>query len=69
MIYMVTTTFPMKSSADVGKVYQEAMAKKLPNMNEIGVWLSFGGDGVKSVSIQEVEKGYKDEAVSGFVLY
>ncbi len=62
MIFMVTLTFPMESSVDVGKAYQEVMAKELPNMNEIGILHSFGGDGMKSVSIQEVEKGYEDEA-------
>ncbi len=69
MIYMVTSTFPMESSVDVGKAYQEAMAKKLHNMNEIGIWLSFGGDGMKSVSIQEVEKGYEDEAFKALTNY
>ncbi len=62
MIYMVTTTYPTKSTIDVGKTYVEAMAKTTPQTKEIGIWLNFGGDGIKSFAIHEVEKGHEDQA-------
>jgi len=69
MIYMVSTTFPLKSSADVGKTFVEAMAESQPYLNEIGIWINFGGDGIKSVAIHEVEKGHEDEAYKALTEY
>ena len=62
MIYMVTTTYPLKYASEIGKVYMEKMDKpKAALINRVGLWLNAGEDGVKSWSVYEVEKGRENE--------
>jgi hypothetical protein len=61
MLYMVMTTFPMKSSVDAGKIFVEELANPLSHVNRVDMWISYGGDGVKTWEIHETEKGYDEE--------
>jgi len=62
MLYMVTTTYPLKCANEIGKVYMERMKKpKAEHVKRVGMWLAPGGKGVKSWTIYEVENGHEDE--------
>jgi len=64
MFFMVTQTWPTKSTAQVGKVGVEALAKALPlYVKRLGPYIVAGGDGFKSYSLYEIEKGQVEEGI------
>lgn len=68
MLFMVTETYPTKSSAEAGKVAVEAYTKALPSyVKTIGLYLALGGDGIKSYALYEIEKGHVDEGYTGLL--
>ena len=64
MLYITTSTFPLKSSLDTGKVFLEAVSKQLTYVNRVGMWMGYGGEGVKAWFVYETTKGHEEE---GFV--
>ena len=62
MLFMVTSTWPAKSSVETGKVAVEILAKGPPPYVKIlGMYPTPGGEGIKNYSLYEVEKGHVDE--------
>jgi len=62
MLFMVTQTYPTKSVAEVAKVGMERLAKAPPPyVKRLGVYTTPGGDGLKSYSLYEIEKGHEEE--------
>jgi len=61
MLYMVMTTLPMKCSANAGKIFVEELANPLSHVKRVDMWISYGGDGIKTWEIHETEKGYDKE--------
>ena len=62
MFFIVTSTWPTKSSVQVGKVAVEILAKgPPPHVKILGIYPTPGGDGIKGYSLYEVEKGHVDE--------
>jgi len=62
MLFMVTETWPTKSSVEAGKVAVEGLAKALPPyVKRLGPYVTPGGDGIKAYNLYEVEKGHEDE--------
>lgn len=68
MLFMVTETYPTKSSVEAGKVAVEAYTKAPPPyVKTTGLYLALGGDGIKSYAIYEIEKGHVDEGYKGLL--
>jgi len=66
MLFMVTETWPTKSSVDVGKVAMGVVAKALPPyVKRLDNYVTPGGDGIKAYVLYEVEKGHVDEGYNG----
>ena len=64
MFVMLTMIWPTKSSAEVGKVAVESLAKALPPyMERLGPYIAAGGDGLKGYSLYEIEKGHVQEGI------
>jgi len=64
MFLMVTQTYPTKSVAAVGKVAMGVLAKALPPyVKRLGPYIAAGGDGIKSYSLYEIEKGQVEEGI------
>jgi hypothetical protein len=62
MLFMVASTWPTKSSVQVGKVAVEIFAKgPPPHVKRLGLYITPGGDGMKAYNLYEVEKGHEDE--------
>jgi len=62
MLFMLTMTWPTKSSGEVGKVAVENLAKASPpHVKSLGLYLTPGGDGMKAYVLYEIEKGHIDE--------
>jgi len=62
MLFMLTMTWPTKSSGEVGKVAVENLAKASPpHVKRLGLYLTPGGDGMKAYVLYEIEKGHIDE--------
>jgi len=58
---MTVSTFPLKSSVDLGKVFLEAVAKQLNYVNRLGMWVCYGGEGIKAWFVYETTKGHEEE--------
>jgi hypothetical protein len=69
MLYMVIVSQPLKSTIDAGKVFVAALANPMAHVNTVGMWISYGGDGITNYSIVELEKGYEEEASKALVNY
>ena len=69
MIYMVITSYPLKSTIETGKVFVKSAANPIPHVNNIGMWIAYGGDGITNYWVAELEKGHEDEAVKAIVGY
>jgi len=63
MLLMAIGTFPLKSAVDAGKAFVEAVAKPLPYVNRVGMWMCYGDDGIKTWAVYEVEKGHEEEGL------
>ena len=64
MFFMVTQTYPTKSTAQVGKVGVGMLAKALPPyVKRLGVYIAAGGDGMKTYVLYEIEKGQVEEGI------
>jgi len=62
ILFMLTMTWPTKSSGEVGKVAVENLAKASPpHVKRPGLYLTPGGDGMKAYVLYEIEKGHIDE--------
>ena len=62
MLFMVTETWPTKSSAEAGKIAVEGLAKAPPPyVKTLGIYIAAGGDGMKAYNLYAVEKGHVDE--------
>jgi len=62
MMYMVTETWPSKSSAEVGEKSREVLQMSQPHVKRLGTYLTPGGDGIKGYALFEAEKGHDEEA-------
>ncbi|MDW7729783.1 MAG: hypothetical protein SCJ94_07220 [Bacillota bacterium] len=69
MLYMATSSFPLKSTIDAGKVFLEATSKQMTYVNRVGMWLCYGGDGVKTWFVYEVTKGHEEEGLKELTNY
>ena len=69
MLYMATSTFPLESAVDAGKVFVEALSKQLNYVNRVGMWLCYGGEGIRTWSVYELTKGHEDEGIKELVNY
>lgn len=59
---MLTETWPSKSSVDVGKISVQILGRPLPSYVRMhGPYLAFGGDGIKSYTLYDVEEGHGEE--------
>jgi len=66
MLFMVTHTYPTKSTAEVAKVAVEVLAKAPPPyVKTLGLYVTPGGDGMKAYNLYAVEKGHVDEGYNG----
>ena len=64
MFVMVTSTYPTKSSVQVGKVAVETLAKAPPPyVKRLGPYVTAGGDGIKAYTLYEIEKGHVEEGI------
>lgn len=62
VIFMLTETWPSKSSVEVGKIAVKILSQPLPSYVKMhGPLSTFGGDGVKCYTIYDVEKGHGEE--------
>ena len=64
MFYIVTATFTLKSAADSAKAFTEAMKKPQKNIKRIGMYISYGGDGIKTWFICEIDKEHGNDSSS-----
>jgi hypothetical protein len=69
MLYMAASTFPLKSAVDAGKVFLEAVSKQLTYVNRLGMWLCYGGEGIKTWFVYETTKGHEDEGLKELTNY
>ena len=69
MVYMVITSYPLKSTLEAGKVFANSFASPMSHVKSIGMWVSYGGDGIATYSVLELEKGHEDEAMKELVSY
>lgn len=69
MLYMATITFPLKSAVEVGKVFAEVVSKQLNYVTRVGMWMCYGGDGVKSWFVYESKKGHEEEGLKELTGY
>jgi hypothetical protein len=60
---MITQTYPLKSVKEVGRIFvEEVTISPTPEyINLIGIYVAYGGKGVKAFTLYEVEKGKEDE--------
>jgi len=63
MLFMVTQTYPTKSATEVGKVAVGTLGKAPSSVKAVGIYITPGGDGIKSYSIYEIEKGHVEEGI------
>lgn len=63
MLNMVVTSYPLKSTVEAGKVFANSFANPMSHVNTLGIWVSYGGDGIATYSVVELEKGYEDEGI------
>ena len=64
MFFMVTMTYPTKSSVQVGKVAVGTLAKAPPpHVERLGIYTAAGGDGFKAYSLYEVEGEHVEEGI------
>ncbi len=64
MIILYTLTYPLKSTLEAAKKYAEALKDPRPDyINEIGLYVRYGGKGIKSYYLVEIEKGHEDEGI------
>ena len=64
MLFMVTMTYPTKSTVQVGKVAVGMLSKALPPYVKIlGIYIAPGGDGIKNYDLYEIEKGHVEEGI------
>ena len=62
MLFMLTETWPTESTAKVGKVGVEVLAKAPPPyVKTLGIYIATGGEGMKAYNMYAVEKGHVDE--------
>lgn len=61
MLLMVITSQPLKSTVEVGKVFAASLASPMSHVNTVGMWLAYGGEGVITYLVVELEKGFEDE--------
>jgi len=62
---MLTIKYAGEKVDDVAKLWLETQAAgPPPNVRLIGPYDTFGGEGIKSYMIYEVEKGYEDEVLT-----
>jgi hypothetical protein len=69
MLYMAASTFPLKSTVDLGKVFIEAVSKQLTYVNRIGMWVCYGGEGIKAWFVYEITKGHEEEGFKELTNY
>ena len=69
MLYMAVSTFPLKSSVDLGKVFLEVVAKQLNYVNRLGMWVCYGGEGIKAWFVYETTKGHEEEGLKELTNY
>jgi hypothetical protein len=60
MLFMVEATFPLKNTAEASKAFAEAMAKPQTHINRIGMWMAYGGDGMKTWFVCEIDKEHDE---------
>ncbi len=63
MLYLATSTFPLNSAVSVGKAYIEAISKQLNYVNRVGMWMCYGGEGVKTWFVYELTEGHEEEGL------
>jgi len=64
MYVLYTTTYPLKSTLDAAKKFIEAAKNPPPDyINQIGVYVAYGGKGIKGYALFEIEKGREDEGI------
>jgi hypothetical protein len=69
MLYMATSSFPLKSTVDLGKVFIEAVSKQLTYVNRLGMWVCYGGEGIKAWFVYEITKGHEEEGFKELTNY
>jgi len=69
MLYMVITSQPLKSTVEAGKIFVKTLENPMRHVNRIGMWISYGGDGITNYSVLELEEGHEDEASKELVSY
>jgi len=69
MLFMVTTSYPLKGTFEAGKVFVKALENPMSHVNRIGMWISYGGDGITNYSVLELEEGHEDEATKALLSY
>jgi len=64
MFFMMTETWPTKSTAAVGKIAVEVLAKAPPpHVKRLGIYIAAGGDGFKVYNLYEIEGGHVEEGI------
>jgi hypothetical protein len=61
MFILATGTWPFKSSAEMGKITIEAYKEQPKNFKRLGVYVVYGGEGVKTYTLYEIEEGKEYE--------
>lgn len=52
---------PFKSTAEMGKITVEAYKEQPKNFKRLGVYVVYGGEGVKTYTLYEIEEGKEYE--------
>ena len=64
MNIMVSLTYPLKSAVEIGKKALEALKNPLPDyINRGQIYALYGGKGIKTYTMYEIEKGREDEGI------
>lgn len=69
MLFMAESTFPLNSAVDIGKVFLNAISKETTHLKRLGMWMSYGSDGIKSWFVYEAEKGHEEEGLKALTSY
>ena len=64
MNYIATNTYPLTSVMDVAKVFADGLDREVPSLlKQTGPYVCWGGDGIKSVTLYEIEDGHEKEGL------
>ena len=70
MFLIATVTYPLTSVLDAAKVFADNIDRERPAyLKSMGPYICYGGEGIKSVTIYEVEKGHEEEGLKDITGY